>query len=76
MELWVHHIFADDDITEYHMNLMATCHGSLWDELERFLLRMDCLIDWYKHEFMEETADQLFAIARKSCRSLKGLPSL
>ncbi|KAL8787506.1 MAG: hypothetical protein Q9213_002164 [Squamulea squamosa] len=68
LELWVHHLETTDNITKYHMNIMATCHGSLADELERFILKMDCLITWYKHDYLEEIADQLFAIASRVAR--------
>ncbi|KAL8783257.1 MAG: hypothetical protein Q9213_004769 [Squamulea squamosa] len=68
MELWVHHIVSDADGTEYHMNLLATCHGSLCGELERFLIQIDCLIGWYKHDFLGEIADQLFAITSHIAR--------
>ncbi|KAL8887696.1 MAG: hypothetical protein Q9215_004768 [Flavoplaca cf. flavocitrina] len=68
MELWVHHIVSEDDITEYHMNLIATCHGSISSELERFLVQMDCLIQWYKNEYLGTIADQLFAIASYAAR--------
>ncbi|KAL8802825.1 MAG: hypothetical protein Q9182_003585, partial [Xanthomendoza sp. 2 TL-2023] len=62
-ELWVHHLNMTKNITTYHMNIIATCHASLADELERFLLKMDCLITWYKHDYLKEVVDQLFAIA-------------
>ena len=68
MELWVHHIVSEDEITEYHMNLIATCHGSIPSELERFLVQMDCLIQWYKNEYLGTIADQLFAIASYAAR--------
>ncbi|KAL8918721.1 MAG: hypothetical protein Q9208_007192 [Pyrenodesmia sp. 3 TL-2023] len=68
MELWAHHILSEVGITEYHMNLMATCHGSLRGELERFLVQMDRLIDWSKEEYLGEVADQLFAIASHVAR--------
>ena len=65
LELWVHHLEITDDITTYHMNIIASCHGSLADELERFLLKVDCLIKWYKQDYLEEIVDQLFAIASR-----------
>ncbi|KAL8649506.1 MAG: hypothetical protein Q9226_005553 [Calogaya cf. arnoldii] len=68
LELWVHHLETSENITRYHMNIMATCHGSLSDELERFFLKVDCLIRWYKHEFLGEIADQLFAVANHVAR--------
>lgn len=68
MELWVHHIVTEGSITEYHMNPIATCHGSLCDELERFLLKVDCLISWYKDDYLGEIADQLFTIEKYSAR--------
>lgn len=63
LELWVHHLELEDNITRYHMNIIAACHGSLCDDLSRFLLKIDCLIEWYKHDYLGEIADQLFAIA-------------
>ncbi|KAL8899950.1 MAG: hypothetical protein Q9192_001316 [Flavoplaca navasiana] len=68
LELWVHHLELEDNITRYHMNIIAACHGSLCDDLERFLLKIDCLIEWYKHDYLEEIADQLFAIASHVAR--------
>ncbi|KAL8765002.1 MAG: hypothetical protein Q9209_007772 [Squamulea sp. 1 TL-2023] len=68
LELWVHHLETTDNITKYHMNIIATCHGSLADELERFILRMDCLITWYMHDYLKEIADQLFDIASHVAR--------
>ena len=50
------------------MNLIATCHGSIPSELERFLTQMDCLIRWYKDEYLGTIADQLFAIASYAAR--------
>lgn len=69
LELWVHHLELEDNITRYHMNIIAACHGSLSDDLERFtLLKIDCLIEWYEHDYLEEIADQLFAIASHVAR--------
>ena len=67
-ELWVHHLETEDSITRYYMNLLAACHGSLCDDLERFLLKIDCLIQWYQQDYLEEVADQLFAIAKYVAR--------
>ncbi|KAL8979860.1 MAG: hypothetical protein Q9205_004905 [Flavoplaca limonia] len=68
LELWVHHLELEDNITRYHMNITAACHGSLCDDLERFLLKIDCLIEWYKQDYLEEITDQLFAIASHVAR--------
>lgn len=68
IELWVHHIVSEGGITEYHMNLLTTCHGSLCWELERFLVHMDRLIGWYKDEYLGGIADELFVIASHVAR--------
>ncbi|KAL8959324.1 MAG: hypothetical protein Q9193_003798, partial [Seirophora villosa] len=39
LELWVHHVKSQEDVTKYHMNLLASCHGSLCEDLERFILK-------------------------------------
>ncbi|KAL9010511.1 MAG: hypothetical protein Q9173_004564, partial [Seirophora scorigena] len=39
LELWVHHVVSMEDVTKYHMNLLTSCHGSLCEDLERFILK-------------------------------------
>lgn len=68
LELWVHHIVTKGNITSYHMNLMAACHASLCDDLETFLSKVDRLLTWYKHDYLNEVVDQLFAIASHVAR--------
>lgn len=68
LELWVHHIVTKGNITRYYMNLMAACHASLCDDLETFLSKVDRLLTWYKHDYLNEVVDQLFAIASHVAR--------
>ncbi|KAL8917752.1 MAG: hypothetical protein Q9172_005701 [Xanthocarpia lactea] len=68
LELWVHHVVLKGNTTRYHMNLMAACHASLCDDLETFLLKLDRLLTWYKHDYLKEVVDQLFAIASHVAR--------
>ncbi|KAL8857503.1 MAG: hypothetical protein Q9178_005998 [Gyalolechia marmorata] len=63
LELWVHHVVLKGNNTRYHMNLMAACHASICDDLETFLSKLDRLLTWYKHDYLKEVVDQLFAIA-------------
>ncbi|KAL9045375.1 MAG: hypothetical protein Q9206_007306 [Seirophora lacunosa] len=68
LELWVHHVMSQEDVTMYHMNLLTSCHGSLCEDLERFILKVNCLIEWYKHDYFGKVTDQLFAIASHFAR--------
>ena len=68
LELWVHHIVTDGATPGYHMNLIAACHASLYDDLANFLLKVDRLLVWYKQDYLKEIADHLFAIASHAAR--------
>ncbi|KAL8670465.1 MAG: hypothetical protein Q9168_005005 [Polycauliona sp. 1 TL-2023] len=68
LELWVHYIVTQEGTTTYCMDILATCHASICDELERFLSKTDCLIEWYKNEYLREVVDQLLAIANHAAR--------
>ncbi|KAI4118132.1 MAG: hypothetical protein LQ345_001750 [Seirophora villosa] len=68
LELWVHHVMSQEDVTKYYMNLLTSCHGSLCEDLERFILKVNCLIEWYKHDYFGKVTDQLFTIASHFAR--------
>lgn len=53
----------------HHMNLLKLCYGSLADGLEDFFILLECLISWYKTDFLEEIADELFDLANHIARS-------
>ncbi|KAL8995924.1 MAG: hypothetical protein Q9169_004460 [Polycauliona sp. 2 TL-2023] len=68
LELWAHYIVTEESTTTYHMNIVASCHACLSGELERFLTKTDCMIQWYKSEYLAEVVDQLFVIANHAAR--------
>lgn len=69
MEFWVYYSVVEEGICMHYMNLLKQCHGSLADGLEDFLILLECLMSWYKTDFLREVADMLFDLANYIARS-------
>lgn len=69
IEFWVHYFVLEEDMCMHHMNLLKLCYGSLADGLEDFFILLERLISWYKTDFLEEIADELFDLANHIARS-------
>ena len=69
IEFWVHHSVLEEDICMHYMNLLKICYGSLADGLEDFFMTLECLMSWYKDDFLKEVVDGLFDLANYLGRS-------
>ncbi|MCJ1338860.1 hypothetical protein MMC09_004149 [Bachmanniomyces sp. S44760] len=68
IEFWVHYSLLKDKVRNHYMNIFRTCHGSLQDRLEDFLMDVERLMRWTEEDFLEEVADQVFKLANHTAR--------
>lgn len=69
IQFWVSYFRTEENIRMHYMNLLCICHGSLHDTLEVLLMKWEQLMNWYREDFLKETVDRLYRLAKHMARS-------
>ena len=64
-ELWVHYTTMCDELRDFKMNIVATCHMSLLPGVVEFLVNVDSIMSWAADTFVDKMAEQLALLLSK-----------
>ena len=63
-ELWAHYATKEDGVPSFNSSLQRTCHGTLLNSVEEFLVAFDNVCHWGTGEFLEIVVESLEMVAR------------
>ena len=58
-ELWVHYMTLCDEVRDFKMNIVATCHTSLLPGVVELLVKVNSIMSWAADTFVDKMAEQL-----------------
>ena len=65
-ELWAHYTVIEDGERQFNMVLLATCHGVVLKQVERFLIQVYNVMIWTIGPFLDTVVERLGAVAKKA----------